>query len=101
RLEHGDQSNIDIWRQSDWDFHQALISACGSRVLMHSHAGVFDKYLRYQMIALAYRPGASKSEHQALLDAALRRDVAAANALLEHHIRAGVKHALSLGTIRD
>ena len=101
RLEHGDQSSIDIWRQSDWDFHQALISACGSRVLMHSHAGVFDKYLRYQMIALAFRPGASKSEHQALLDAALRRDVAAANALLEHHIRAGVKHALSLGTIRD
>ena len=33
-----------------------LISACGSRVLMQTRAYVFDKYLRYQMIALAFRP---------------------------------------------
>jgi hypothetical protein len=33
-----------------------VISACGSRVLMQTHADVFDKYKRYQMIALAFRP---------------------------------------------
>ncbi|MFT4148671.1 MAG: FCD domain-containing protein [Paracoccaceae bacterium] len=95
QLEGGDTSDITAWRQSDWSFHQTLISACGSSVLMRSHAEVFDKYLRYQMIALAFRPQASRPEHRALRDAALRRDAAEASALLRHHIRAGVEHALS------
>jgi DNA-binding GntR family transcriptional regulator len=97
RLEGGDQSNINAWRQSDWRFHQALISACGSKVLMQTHAEIFDKYLRYQMIALAFRPSASRPEHQALKDAALARDTDRAIDLLRLHIRAGVDHALALG----
>lgn len=99
RLEAGDTSDVNAWRRSDSTFHQALISACGSRVLMQTHAEVFDKYLRYQMIALAFRPSASRPEHRALMEAALRRDVEGASALLRHHIRAGVEHALSLGAL--
>lgn len=99
RLEAGDTSDVNAWRRSDWTFHQTLISACGSRVLMQTHAEVFDKYLRYQMIALAFRPSASRPEHRALKDAALRRDVAGATALLRAHIHAGVEHALSLGAL--
>ena len=99
RLEGGDSSDINAWRMSDWAFHQALISACGSRVLMQTHAEVFDKYLRYQMIALAFRPSASRPEHRALMEAALRRDAPAACALLRDHINAGVAHALARGTI--
>jgi len=99
RLETGDASRIAEWRHSDWQFHQALISACGSRVLMQTHAEIFDKYLRYQMIALAFRPSASRPEHGALKDAALRRDTQAAAELLRHHLRAGVEHALSQGRL--
>lgn len=94
RLEQGDTTDIIAWRQSDWAFHQTLISACGSRVLMRSHAEVFDKYLRYQMIALAFRPECSRREHRDLRDAALRHDAAAASEMLRHHIRAGVEHAI-------
>ncbi|MEO8240904.1 MAG: GntR family transcriptional regulator [bacterium] len=101
RLEAGDSSGITAWRQSDWRFHQALISACGSKVLMQTHAEVFDKYLRYQMIALAFRPAASRPEHQALKAAALSRDTAQAISLLRHHIRAGVEQALVLGAFRS
>jgi DNA-binding GntR family transcriptional regulator len=99
-LENGTCRSIDDWRQSDWAFHQALISACGSRVLMQSHAEVFDKYLRYQMIALSFRPGASRTEHRALLEAALNRDAQTATTVLSEHIRAGVEHALSTGSLR-
>lgn len=99
RLERGDTARIAEWRESDWRFHQALIAACGSRVLMRSHAEVFDKYLRYQMVALAFRPAASRPEHRALREAALARDVAGAVALLRHHIRAGVEQALALGQL--
>jgi DNA-binding GntR family transcriptional regulator len=99
-LESSRGGDVDAWRQSDWAFHQALISACGSRVLMRTHSEVFDKYLRYQMIALAFRPGASRHEHGALLQAALRRDSTEACAVLSEHIRAGVEHALGIGTLK-
>ena len=95
RLERGDSTQISEWRRSDWSFHQSLISACGSRTLMRAHAEIFDKYLRYQMIALTFRPEASRREHQALMEAALRRDAAAATELLRAHIHAGVRHALN------
>ncbi|RWY38457.1 GntR family transcriptional regulator [Falsigemmobacter intermedius] len=94
RLEAGDRSDIALWREADWRFHQELISACGSAVMMQTHAEVFDKYLRYQMIALAFRVEASRAEHRALCEAALARDVSGAVGLLRHHIRAGVEHAL-------
>lgn len=99
QLEAGDLSEISLWRQADWRFHQELISACGSSVLMQTHAEVFDKYLRYQMIAMAFRPSASRPEHRALCQAALARDTAAAVALLRDHIRAGVEHALARGDL--
>ena len=101
RLESGDMSGITAWRQSDSRFHQALISACGSKVLMQAHAEVFDKYLRYQMIALAFRPAASRPEHQALKEAAMARDTDRAVHLLRHHIKAGVAQALALGAFQD
>ncbi|WP_225025955.1 GntR family transcriptional regulator [Xinfangfangia pollutisoli] len=97
RLEAGDASEITAWRKCDWQFHQALIAACGSRVLMQTHAEVFDKYLRYQMIALAFRPAASRPEHQALKEAALARDVPGAVALLRRHLQGGLDQALALG----
>ncbi|SEN25395.1 DNA-binding transcriptional regulator, GntR family [Paracoccus alcaliphilus] len=99
RLERGDTSGLAAWRESDWKFHQALISACNSRVLMQSHAEVFDRYLRYQMIALAFRPAASRPEHRALMEAALRRDTAAASSMLRHHINAGLAQAIALGNL--
>ncbi len=99
RLEAGDTSQVAQWRQADWQFHQELISACDSRVLMQTHAEVFDKYLRYQMIALAFRPAASRPEHLALCRAALARDTDRAVALLRDHIRAGVEHALIRGNL--
>ncbi len=42
----------ELRKRYDGEFHQALISSCGSRELMHTHAVVFDKYFRY---ALRYR----------------------------------------------
>jgi DNA-binding GntR family transcriptional regulator len=62
------------WKRYDGEFHQALISNCGSRVLMDAHALVFDKYFRYQMLAFLYRGGEPAAQHRVLLECALRRD---------------------------
>jgi DNA-binding GntR family transcriptional regulator len=99
RMKAGDSSQTELWKRCDWQFHQALISACGSRSLMETHAGVFDKYLRYQMIALSYRGDIAAREHRKLLDCALKRDFTTARRVLITHIAGGVEHALAAGAI--
>lgn len=99
RMRAGDFSETELWKRYDWEFHQALISACGSVVLMETHAGVFDKYLRYQMIALSFRGDIAADEHRIMHDAALERDAAKAREVLVRHVEGGVEHALATGTI--
>ena len=83
------------WKQCDRDFHQALIAACGSGVLMAAHSSVYDKYLRYQMIAIVFRGEAAAREHGLLLECALRRDADRANGILKTHIESCLDHALA------
>jgi DNA-binding GntR family transcriptional regulator len=99
RMAQGDRSHTEEWKRYDWQFHQALISACGSKMLIDNHAAVFDKYLRYQMIALSYRGDIATNEHAELLDCALARDAARACEVLTRHVAGGVEHALATGTI--
>jgi DNA-binding GntR family transcriptional regulator len=96
----GDTSRTEDWKRYDWEFHQALISACGSNLLMETHSVIFDRYLRYQMVALSYRGDVAANEHQQLLDAALRRDAETAKRVLVLHIQGGVEHALARGTLK-
>jgi DNA-binding GntR family transcriptional regulator len=99
RMAQGDRSQTEEWKRYDWQFHQALISACGSKMLIDNHAAVFDKYLRYQMIALSYRGDIAANEHAELLECALMRDAARACEVLTRHVAGGVEHALATGTI--
>jgi GntR family carbon starvation induced transcriptional regulator len=87
----------ELRKRYDSEFHQALISSCGSRELMTTHSVVFDKYFRY---ALRYRGRATAEQHQALLECALKRDSEAAKQILTEHINGCVEHALSIGTLR-
>jgi DNA-binding GntR family transcriptional regulator len=41
----GDTSRAEDWKRYDWEFHQALIAACGSKLLMEAHSVIFDRYL--------------------------------------------------------
>src|ERR1700733_2344791 len=42
RMLDGQRQNQELWKQCDWDFHHALISACGSDVLLDTHASIYD-----------------------------------------------------------
>jgi DNA-binding GntR family transcriptional regulator len=95
----GDRSDNETWKRYDWEFHRALISACGSNTLLETHGAIFDKYLRYQMIALTFRGEIAAREHQQMMQAALQRDAAAARRVLVDHINAGVEDALKQGTV--
>ncbi|MBX9876516.1 MAG: GntR family transcriptional regulator, partial [Beijerinckiaceae bacterium] len=77
-----DRDDPELWKRYDWEFHHALISACGSKVLLETHGAIYDKYLRYQMVAVVFRGEIAAKEHEALLDCALRRDTNGAIAVL-------------------
>src|SRR3984885_975492 len=87
RMLDGQRQNQELWKQCDWDFHHALISACGSDVLLSTHALIYDRYLRYQMIAVGFRGEIAAREHQALLESALNRDWKKAQTIMISHIR--------------
>lgn len=99
RLGAGDATALDPWRMFDSEFHRTLVSACGSRTLMATHAAIFDRYQRYQNRALGFRGAIAVAEHAAMRDAALRRDAVAARDVLATHILGGVDHALASGTL--
>jgi DNA-binding GntR family transcriptional regulator len=82
----GDASPAETWRQYDWAFHFALISACGSGVLLETYAAICDKYLRYQMIAALFRGELAADEHRVLLECALARDWQRAQQTLTTHV---------------
>lgn len=86
RLAGGERAPPEVWRRYDWAFHYALISACGSGVLLDMYAAICDKYLRYQMIAAVFRGQVAADEHLTLLDCALNRDWRRAQATLTTHI---------------
>jgi len=83
------------WKRYDGEFHQALISNCGSRVLMETHSLAFDKYFRYQMVAFSYRGSEPAEQHKALLECALKRDAETAKKVLAAHVNNCIDHALA------
>lgn len=99
RLGAGDTAALNSWRLFDSEFHRTLVSACGSRTLMATHAAIFDRYQRYQNRALGFRGAIAVAEHAAMRDAALRRDAPAAREVLATHILGGVDHALASGAL--
>ena len=87
------------WVRYDFAFHNALISACGSRTLLDLHASVFDRFIRYHMLAASFRGAAVMDDHRALFDLAMRRDAEGIVAKLTGHIRSGVDYVLNTGRI--
>jgi DNA-binding GntR family transcriptional regulator len=97
RMLCGNGTAPDVWKRYDFEFHHALLSACGSKVLLDTHSAVFDKYLRYLIIAVVFRGEVTAREHRALLECALKRDVRTAKEVLVRHIQECVAFTLAKG----
>ncbi len=99
RMLAGDQEGTELWKRYDREFHQALIEACGSQTLLDLYGGVFDQYLRYQMVAVVFRGEIAAEEHRMLLDCALTRSADRACAVLTQHVNGCVAHTLESGVL--
>ena len=93
----GDKTQAELWKRYDLEFHRALISACGSRALLDIYGAIYDKYLRYLMVALVFRGEVAAKEHEQLLDCALKRDAKRAKGILVAHINECVAFAARTG----
>ncbi|MFN9475185.1 GntR family transcriptional regulator [Acidovorax sp.] len=95
------------WDEAHMAFHDALLSACGSRVLLELAANLRERFTRYRYISAVAAsdsglpPAAARSahrdipaEHTAIVEAALARDVARATALLQQHFQQTTELAL-------
>ncbi len=100
RMMAGDRDGTELWKRYDREFHQALIGACGSQTLLDLYGGVFDQYLRCQMVAMVFRGTIAAAEHRDLLDCALGRDAERACAILARHVDGCVAHTLESGALR-
>lgn len=94
RMKSGSATNYELWRQCDWQFHEALVAGCGSQLHMELHKSAFDQFRK--IVALEYRAVGFRGvriieEHKAILDAALARDGDACARALERHITAYFK----------
>lgn len=101
RMSGGDRTVAETWKRYDWEFHHSLISACGSEVLLATHASIYDRYLRYQMVAGLYRGEVASREHRALLNAAIERNWKAAQRTLGRHVQDCVDHIVGTGLLDD
>ena len=99
RMVAGDRTVSETWKRYDAAYHNALISACGSRLLLEMHGAVYDKYLRYLVLADVFRGSVAADEHRSLLDHALARDWRAAQRVLATHVRDCVDHIIAKGLV--
>ncbi|QFY63885.1 GntR family transcriptional regulator (plasmid) [Rhizobium grahamii] len=99
KLLAGDASRTMDWVRYDWEFHQAIVSACNSATLMATLSSVFDRFLRYHMLARSFRGQAVVDDHKLLFELALKRDIDGARAVVHRHVRSGVEHVLQSGRL--
>lgn len=89
----GNPSVTIDWVRYDWEFHQAIVSACNSATLVQTLSSVFDRFQRYHMLARSFRGQPVVEDHKLLFELALTKDLAAKE-VLTRHIRSGVEHIL-------
>ncbi|MCE1240066.1 MAG: FCD domain-containing protein [Azonexaceae bacterium] len=93
RLARAEEKRIGSESREEWEernriFHEVLISACPSRWLKHFLSLLYQQAERYRRLSLYLQPIPRDihSEHESLLQAAIRRDADGAAAILSEHI---------------
>nr|WP_300315830.1 FCD domain-containing protein [Halomonas sp.] len=98
RLKRADEAPemAEAWERLHTQFHRTLVSPCGSPWLLRFIEQLHDQFDRYRRLA----PGDPEvrrvldAQHGELVDLALARDVKAARALMDDHIKRSYEVAL-------
>ena len=82
---------LGLWSDAELEFHETLISSCGSPILRETYGDIYVQF-RQQMVGLERDFGTSYfhsiiDEHQAILNAALARDVEGCKTAIYDHLK--------------
>lgn len=93
---------LPFWTEAEREFHETLISACGSPMLIETYAKVYLQF-RQQFVGQQRDFGANYfeaiiQEHQAIVDAALARDEAGCRQAIYDHLKRNLQAADLPGT---
>lgn len=83
-----DEEYIDIWSSSETEFHQTLISACGSQTLKQMHGRIYMQF-RQQLMEMDRRfdfVSENIKQHADILEAALAGDEDATRLRIHKHL---------------
>lgn len=89
-LSRTDRADVETFEERHKNFHMALLEACDSPILLRFCSQLYDLNVRYRFLAgksKSYGSRDVEAEHQAILNAAVNRDVEAASRLLRDHYR--------------
>lgn len=89
------EGNLALWSDAEKDFHETLISACGSQMLRDAYGRVYLQF-RQQMVSLERNFSTPYfrtviDEHQGILDAALARDTEACQQAIYDHLERNIR----------
>ncbi len=86
------------YEERNHDFHEALVAACRSPLLLRYRATVYDQQKRYRALLMGVEPVARDlhAEHHRIMTAALARDVDGACAESAQHIRSSADEISAL-----
>lgn len=80
---------IDVWSQAEWEFHDTLLSVCGSKMLRQLHRTFYDRFRQHQLLrdpdSMGFRPE-TLDEHEAILKSAINRDTELCCKLIKEHL---------------
>ncbi len=79
---------VDPWCAAEWDFHDTLMSACGSPLMRRTFAQVYDQF-RQQLVTRERNYGyftGNAAEHLGIVEAALGRDVPLCRRRIHDHL---------------
>jgi DNA-binding GntR family transcriptional regulator len=83
---------VERWAAAHAEFHLALVAACGSNKLLQIRSQLYQQTERYRRYSgVVARERNVSAEHQAIFDATIERDAAAAAAAIEEHLRMTAK----------
>ncbi|MBZ9708590.1 FCD domain-containing protein [Mesorhizobium sp. ESP7-2] len=87
----------DDWGALHGAFHLSLVAACGSPNLLEIRQKLFERAHRYRRMSSQFRPQwrAKDVEHKMIMDRVIARDTAAAQDLVERHIRETTENVIA------
>lgn len=80
---------IQRWSIQDWEFHQTLLSACDSELLLQSYRNSYDKFRMYAVSEIknyGFSSTVTIGEHEAIYSAAIAHDVPACIDAIKNHL---------------